>query len=240
MPLDGMSPIDAYHKIRAELEAYSPKLAAKAEILAANKMDLAGASEALADLRQALPGKQIFAISAVAGTGLRPLLEALWQQVKNTPEAQPLVEERPYVPPPMPNKRSEEEMFQYATADDDPDAWEAVDGESQALEPQRVDTFIDALGEKVPPPKNLKRKKSDKPKRTLIEPANTGPKRKTRRSAKERREAHEARIKRKFAPPPEPPPAPAEPDAELAAEIEAMKADDLRKGKYYNRKKTDV
>jgi hypothetical protein len=29
-------------------------------------------------------------------------------------------------------------------------------------------------------------------------------------------------------------------DAELAAEIEAIKADDVRKGKYYTRRRTDV
>ena len=79
LPIDsgggGGNPIEAYRQIRKELEAYSPKLAVKPEILVANKMDLAGASQALADLRDALPGKQIYAISAVAGTGLRPLLE---------------------------------------------------------------------------------------------------------------------------------------------------------------------
>ena len=48
---------------------------AKPELLAANKMDLEGASEALADLRQALPGKQIYAISAVAGSGFVPKME---------------------------------------------------------------------------------------------------------------------------------------------------------------------
>src|SRR5205085_1380183 len=68
LPIDGSRPIDAYRQIRKELEAYSPKLAGKPELLAANKMDLSGASEALADLRSELPGKQIFALSAVSGS----------------------------------------------------------------------------------------------------------------------------------------------------------------------------
>ncbi|HVT79395.1 MAG TPA: GTPase ObgE [Phycisphaerae bacterium] len=262
LPLDGSSPIKAYKQIRAELKAYSPKLAAKHEILAANKMDLAGASEALADLRQALPGKQIFAISAVAGTGLRPLLEALWQQVKNAPESAPLVEERPYIPPPDAAKRSEKEMFVYTEAEGDEADWEPVDGD-EALAPV-ADNFIDAQGDLVPPPKDMIKKKREK-RRLLVEDA---PRKKGRTTAKERKTAHEDRVQRDAAArastaavspapartagvspavsaggasPASPPsrrtkPAPAE-DPALAAEIAAMKADDARKGKYYNTKK---
>jgi GTP-binding protein len=103
LPLDGTKPAESYRQIRTELAAYSPKLAAKAEILVANKMDLAGASEALADLRDALPGKQILAISAVAGTGLRPLLEAVYRQVQLAPPAGPFLETVPMVRAPEPH-----------------------------------------------------------------------------------------------------------------------------------------
>ena len=94
LPLDGSSPIEAYRQIRTELAAYSPKLAAKPEVVVANKMDLEGAPAALADLRDALPGRQIFAISAVAGTGLRPLLENTWALVERQPASvsEPFVE----------------------------------------------------------------------------------------------------------------------------------------------------
>jgi GTP-binding protein len=257
MPIDGSDPVKAYKQIRKELEAYSPKLAAKPEILAANKMDLAGASEALADLRQALRGKQIFAISAVTGTGLRPLLEALWQQVKNAPEAAPLVEERPYVPPEKPKVRSEEEMFEYVEAEADEGDWEPVDEEGGAIEPEKEDRFINAQGDPVPPPLGANdKKKGDKAKRTMIAPqapepeyTPSGRKKKGRQTAKQRKTAHESRVQKRKAttadaaplpPVPEPTPAPVEADAELAAEIEAIKADDARKGKYYNRRKTDV
>ena len=103
-PISGPSPIAAYHAIRTELKAYSPKLAAKPEILVANKMDLTGAPEALADLRSALPGKQIYAISAATGTGLRPLLEALWQQVEKMPPGEAFTD----VPPPVATQTDEE------------------------------------------------------------------------------------------------------------------------------------
>ena len=90
-------PFDAYMALRRELFAYSPRLAAKPEILVANKMDLAGAAESLAELRRQLPGKEILAISALAGVGLRPLLEALWRLVKNAPPGEVFLDS----PPPM-------------------------------------------------------------------------------------------------------------------------------------------
>ncbi|MGC8560225.1 MAG: GTPase ObgE [Phycisphaerae bacterium] len=112
LPLDGESPYDAYQAIRTELFNYSPKLAAKPEILVANKMDLSGAAEALADLRQAMPGRQIFAISAVAGTGLRPLLETLWTAAQKSPGGQafingPIPAE---LPPPAPRTEPHDDL----------------------------------------------------------------------------------------------------------------------------------
>jgi len=274
MPLDGSSPIENYREIRAELKAYSPTLAGKHEILAANKMDLAGASEALAELRQALPGKQIFALSAVAGTGLRPMLEALWQLVKNTPEALPMVKERPYVPPVVvPKARTENEMFKVVEAAANEGDWEPVDGDDAALIPTddddlpvrgtagstkrakyrrgnkgaalaaaRKKPYINAQGDEVLPMKK-ERKKAEKLRRTLIEPKQKAKGRAERRSAKERKADHDAKLakrKGKLAatlPPAPPPPAPAEPDPTLAAEIAAIKADDARKSKFYGRKK---
>ena len=153
MPIDGTVPAEAYHKIRAELEAYSPKLAAKPEILIANKMDLAGASEALADLRSALPGRHIMAVSAVAGTGVRPLLETIWQQVQKAPPSEPFLP-APLIMPPQPEMVEDEEPTELAP---------------------EVNAAAGAAA-----------------------------------------------------------------DPELAAEIEAMKADDQRKGKYYGKRKTDI
>jgi GTP-binding protein len=242
-PVDGTKPIDAYHEIRHELDAYSPKLAAKPEFLVANKMDLAGASEALADLRTALPGKQIFAISGVAGTGLRPLLEALWLKVQAAPASNPLIDDRPYIPPTPKKTRPEDEMFQYVEGDADEEAWEPIAGEDGPLEPERSG-FINASGEELLNPPHKNNKKKERAKRTLIEPVKPKVRGKggERITAKERKAAHDTRIKRKTKPAiaPEPTPLPAEEDAQLAAEVEAMKADDARKSKYYNRTKTDI
>ena len=102
LPMDGQKPIDAYRAIREELFRYSPRLATKPEILVANKMDLTGAPEALADLRTALPGRHIMAISAATGTGLRPLLEGIWQIVQKAPRSEPFTDRPPLILPPVP------------------------------------------------------------------------------------------------------------------------------------------
>jgi GTP-binding protein len=77
-PPDGSDPADNYRKIRRELEAFSSRLSAKREIVAANKMDLAIDDVALAGLHCELPGKEILAISGATHQGLDHLLERLW------------------------------------------------------------------------------------------------------------------------------------------------------------------
>ncbi len=76
-----MPPLESYKAIRNELSRYSEKLANTPEIIAANKIDLTGGSEAADELEQAL-GKKVLRISAVAGKGLPQLMEALWSLVK--------------------------------------------------------------------------------------------------------------------------------------------------------------
>lgn len=82
-PMDGSDPADNYRKIRAELEAFSPKLAAKREIIAANKMDLAVDNTELDHLRAELPGKEIFTISGASHQGLDDLMEYLWRVLED-------------------------------------------------------------------------------------------------------------------------------------------------------------
>ncbi len=78
-PPDGSNPADNYKTIRHELESFSPRLAAKREVIAANKMDLASDDTEVDALRAALPDKEIVAISGVSGLGIPPLLERLWK-----------------------------------------------------------------------------------------------------------------------------------------------------------------
>ncbi len=75
-PLEG-DPVADYRAIRHELAEYSPTLAAKPEIVVANKMDLTDAEENLRRFRGEL-GIQVLAISGVTGKGLEPLTERVW------------------------------------------------------------------------------------------------------------------------------------------------------------------
>ena len=74
----GRDAVEDYRGIRGELEQYSPSLAAKPEIVAANKMDLTDAGKNLRRFRRRI-GAQIVAVSAVSGQGLEALAEAVWQ-----------------------------------------------------------------------------------------------------------------------------------------------------------------
>ena len=77
-PSDGSDPAENYRIIRRELEAFSPELAAKHEIIGANKMDIAIDDEQLDQLRAGLAGKEIIPISGVSQQGVRELLERVW------------------------------------------------------------------------------------------------------------------------------------------------------------------
>ena len=89
-PMDGSNPADNYRKIRHELESFSPKLAEKQEIIAANKADLAIDDEAIAKLRDDLPGKEIHLISGVSRQGVEDLLDRLWRILFKEKEADPV------------------------------------------------------------------------------------------------------------------------------------------------------
>ena len=89
-PTDGSDPAENYRKIRRELEAFSPKLAEKHEIIAANKMDLAtDEGAALKKLRRDLSGKEVLAISARAHKGLDDLMERIWRVLAEQREEEP-------------------------------------------------------------------------------------------------------------------------------------------------------
>lgn len=80
-PPDNSDPSENYRTIRKELEAFSPELARKTEIVAANKMDLAVDDEALQKLLQEIPDREILPISGVSRQGLEQLLETLWSEL---------------------------------------------------------------------------------------------------------------------------------------------------------------
>jgi GTP-binding protein len=85
-PMDGSDPGENYRKIRTELEAFSPKLAQKEEIIAANKIDLATDDDALNKLLESLPEKEIYPISGATRQGVENLLEDVWRKLQEVRE----------------------------------------------------------------------------------------------------------------------------------------------------------
>jgi GTP-binding protein len=80
----------AYRTIRRELERYGHGLADKPEVVALNKCD-ALADEEIAALSRALgeaAGAEVFALSALAGTGLQAVLGALLEHVRARRQAE--------------------------------------------------------------------------------------------------------------------------------------------------------
>src|SRR5687767_4394036 len=75
----GREPVEDYLTVNRELEAYDPQLAERAQFVVATKIDALDDPSRLERLREraAQDGRPFFAISAVAGTGVRELLRAV-------------------------------------------------------------------------------------------------------------------------------------------------------------------
>jgi GTP-binding protein len=79
-PYTGRDPLEDHRVILRELEAFSTEVAARPQILAANKIDTLGVDKSgLVRLRRMAARKKIpfFAISAIKGEGLKPLVAAI-------------------------------------------------------------------------------------------------------------------------------------------------------------------
>ncbi|MFW6044671.1 MAG: GTPase ObgE [Planctomycetota bacterium] len=92
VPMDGSAPADAYTAIRQELEQYSGKLAARPEIVAANKIDMPEAGEGVDNLRETIDAP-VLPISAVNGDGLRELVGQIVETLETLDTEQVRTEE---------------------------------------------------------------------------------------------------------------------------------------------------
>jgi len=79
----GRDPAEDLDTVRRELELFQPSLAAKPQIVAANKMDAVDDQSRVTALarRASALGLPFFRISGVTGAGLPTLLEVMWQHV---------------------------------------------------------------------------------------------------------------------------------------------------------------
>lgn len=81
--LEGRNPMEDYRKINQELTLYNERLAARPQIIAANKMDLPEAQENYSQVAEALllEGREVYPISAATGEGMSELMERVGQLV---------------------------------------------------------------------------------------------------------------------------------------------------------------
>jgi len=73
---EARDPVEDYRTINKELRNYSKEVCKKSQIIAANKMDLEGASQNLERFKKAIK-KKVYPISALRKEGLEELIEAI-------------------------------------------------------------------------------------------------------------------------------------------------------------------
>ncbi len=79
----GREPVEDYETIVDELRLFSPAVAAKPQLVAANKIDAAQDDDAVKALARRVrkDGRAFFRISGVTGDGVDALLEAAWREI---------------------------------------------------------------------------------------------------------------------------------------------------------------
>ncbi len=100
---EGRDPIEDIYAINKELEAYNPEIAKRPQVIAANKIDAIyqgeGEEDPVEKIRAEFESKgiQVFAISAVSGEGVKPLLYKVNEMLLEVGE-EPTVFEQEYFP----------------------------------------------------------------------------------------------------------------------------------------------
>ncbi len=76
---EGRAPLHDFDVLNAELAKYSPELASKPQVVAANKQDLPDAQARLADFTEALRerGIRVYPVSCATGEGMQPLMDSV-------------------------------------------------------------------------------------------------------------------------------------------------------------------
>ena len=93
--VEGRNPVDDFHKINFELKKYNEKLAARTQILVANKVDLPQAQENLPALEKLAADNDMkfFAISAVTRQNVKELVNYIGEWLeKHGKEVEPIID----------------------------------------------------------------------------------------------------------------------------------------------------
>ncbi len=88
-PYTGRDPVHDFDVVMRELESFDPRLARRPMIVAANKVDLLGRNKSGLTGIKRLAGRRkmpFFAVSAVKGEGLRPLVRAMAETLERLEE----------------------------------------------------------------------------------------------------------------------------------------------------------
>jgi GTP-binding protein len=87
----GRDPVEDLETVRRELELFQPTLAAKPQIIAANKIDALDDEERVTKLQQRASQLRVpfFRVSGVTGAGVPELLEAAWRELVLSRRAAP-------------------------------------------------------------------------------------------------------------------------------------------------------
>jgi GTP-binding protein len=98
----GDGPVDAYRIVTAELEAFSPTLAARPTLVVVNKLDIPGVAEKLPTLRRrlkALGVQEVLAASAATGDHVGEILDRVEVMLGALPAPSPVTAELPVLRP---------------------------------------------------------------------------------------------------------------------------------------------
>ena len=108
---EGRNPIDDFNKINKELEAYSPRILKKPQLVAANKIDMIDEDDLqYLEFKKYVEeqGYQVFPMSAPLNLGVHEILSAALQELKRIEENPELAEE------------DTTEYFDFESEDNDP------------------------------------------------------------------------------------------------------------------------
>ena len=80
---EGRDPVEDYRVINEELAAYAPELAVRPQVVVANKCDVSGMADRVAELKRAAvaDGHRFFAVSALTGAGMNSFMLACGEMV---------------------------------------------------------------------------------------------------------------------------------------------------------------
>ena len=88
--IEGRDPYEDYLKINAELKNYGKELTKLKQLIVANKCDVYGADEKLAEFKKKVGRKKVVSVSAVTGEGLDVLKKEIFAVLSKLPPIKPL------------------------------------------------------------------------------------------------------------------------------------------------------